>query len=478
MGNYLPNAWLALREALIVLIVAIFVTALIYGFGLRQAGSDLSQRLLVAADQSPLGFSPPRANVDHPPRSWVLVDVDLEPCAGAGTDCDLLAALKGERLARLLRRVRAARPRLVVVHVLVAGGVSGEPVDSALASEFNRPGPPILVAWSARPSMHEHGRGLIHVNETDQALLRPGAFRFAQFVPALIAGHPSARGLLPAICVQGPEGPPHVLPTLPYAGAAIAAAPARGLRRTDFPIVALGDPATEGSDPCAWLPDAPESADFARTERVFSAGSLRADTDSADSSYWPSAGQWLHFRSRRGNEEALPMRAMTDGVVVIGSASPDTSDTHWTGLGDMTGVEIVLNDLRQFSLTSPQPKPGFWKALLGKWPFFLAGLLAAFLIALVPVRRASEAPEASLRARAWTRLRAALASAARLTLMLALAAVLFVILFWLMPHHLGAPPDFVTPFIALAFEGLFEFGFRLVLALRLLLGLPTHGEPQ
>lgn len=461
----------AIREALVVFVVAFLVTASVYAIGLRGHGADLSQRLIVAASQSPLRFVPPRQDVAVAPRSWVLIDVVLDPCTRAGPRCDPAASLKGDRLAHLLRRVREAGPRLVIVDVLLASA-GGPGLSDALKREFNAPGPPILVAWDARKSMHERGLPLVFADRADEEIVDPQAFRYARFLPAFVSGRPQARNLLPFVCVQGSTGRARAVPTLPYGGALIASGRTKDVATLDRTDLLGSLEATAGAPQCEALP----AKSFATTKRIFSAGSLRAAGDESASNYWLSAGKWLHFRPRADGDAALPLRVINNGVVVIGSASLDAADTHWTALGDMTGAEIVLNDVRQYALTEPRPDPGYLPTLLGKWPLLLAGLVAAFIISVVwPLREAEASSETSLRPFS-DRLRAAVASAAKLILTLLLTAAFFVLILWQMPYHLGAPPDFVTPFFALGIEGLFEFAFRFILAIRLLLRLEVHGN--
>lgn len=461
----------ALREAFVTVVVAVLVTAFIYGVGLRQQGADLSQRLLVAND-SPLRFAPSRDGISRPPASWVFVDVDVQPCSPEVVPCDRSLRARQHMLARLLRAAREARPRVVAVDMVVGSGERASTLEPVLRDELNRAGPPVLLAWLPLPSMIEAQRRIVHLESADALPLQPTTFLSARFLPALISSRPTARELVPSACIQGPSGPPIVVPTLSYAAALIAAAPQGGFSLLDAVYGAeegVGTPPT-----CDWLPRSPESQQFAQTERVFSARSLREQRFASEANYWPPAGNWLHFRVGTSGEIALPSEVIEDGVVVIGSAAPDAFDTHWTALGEIKGGEILLNDIRQFTLTSAKPSPGTWGNLAAKWPFFIAGFIAAFIMSLIVFWRERPQGDSGIRA-AFGALGT---SVLHLLGMLILTAAAFAAILWLMPHQLGSPPDFVTPYVALGAEGLFELAFQAILTLRLVIGLPRHLEHQ
>jgi len=456
----------------VVAATAILVSACVYGLGYRQQGSDLSQMLLIAAGRSPLNFVPLEPSHGGSPRSWVFIDLRLQLCHAATLRCRNANALRQTRIAQVLRRIREAGPRLVVIDVLLAGGQADQSVLSPSMEEaLAQPGPPVLLAWDSLPSRHNPNRALVYLESADSELIRPGTHGSGRFLPAVISGGPVSRELTPAICLQG-EGLARVVPTLSYGAAMIALDRNAGLSRIDDYLTGRAlVPSDAPSNACRSLPDAPRSEAFRQTERVFSAGSPRWSPDGDDASRWLSADNWLVFRTNGSSQHALPLQEMADGVIVIGSSAEDAADTHWTSLGQMTGGEIVLNDIRQFVLSAPHPPPGTLGTLVSKLPFFVAGLIAAFIAWLLLPRRAGVASQTVLRG---VLMRFALVARAglRLGLLIGLTAVFFVLLLYLFPEHLGSPPDFITPFVALAAEGLFEIGFQLVLAMRTLLNVP------
>lgn len=447
--------------------IAVLVTFLVYLSGASHAGADWSQRLLLGIGQSPLSY------VHHterpPPPAWVLIDVELADCRG-GAECTG-SRFNRDALSRILSRVKSAQPRIVVLDVLTAGGMSGSPaVPPSLLPLLNGAGPPTLLAWAPKSSWHEPTTGAIYLSENDSALLADSAFGNARYLPAAIQGLPTARLLTPVICVEAAEGGVRPLPSLAYAAALVAAQPP-GPGSIDAALARPGSGAAVESGGCGSSQWSPDAADYARTERVFSAASLFRRNAPGEASYWTSAGQWLHFTVSQQPGAELPAPAvLKDAVVLIGSADPDAEDVHWTSAGSLSGGEIVLNDIRQYLLSDPAPRKGAVRRTLAEYPFFLAGLAAAVLGHLLLPYPASGARTGR---RGFFR-----HPAPRLALNFGLVFLITTLVFvgiLALGWHPASPPDFVTPFIALFAGAAVELLYHLISLCRKLLGLHSHG---
>lgn len=469
-----PRLKRALLEAALALVLAVPLTMIVYAIGGAQFGADVSQRIIAALQRSPLAIVEWREGGDD--RSFVLLDIDLQSCEGRRAPCTITDPLKGARLADVLRAVRAEGPELVIVDAFVAGSAAvrsgavdtkrmpgqqggAAALDPALRAELKRAGAPVLIAWTADRSRRDPEHRALRIDGEDLAVLRPGEFEQARFFPAFFVGGAISRRLTPSVCLIDGDGVFSVTPTLPYAAAlALRYGGTKALDR--FPMPASSDAGRKAA--CSAIPGDPLSRQFAASERVFSAGSIRPeDTRSADRI---RGVDWVHRKFAADRRGSLPR--LEGKVVLIGSADPDAGDLHSTALGQMSGSEIILNDTRQFLVAEPAPSGNVISRTKGKWPFFLAGAIAVLLAHFL-----FPAPLGSL---PWLR-----RSGRRLLHTIAppfFIAIAFGILLGLDRHLLHSPPDFVTPFLALLAETLFELLFGLNLKLRKLAGIESHGD--
>jgi len=457
------RAWRAFREGLVATVLAMAVTFLVYLSGLSYSGADLSQRILLGLGQSPLSYVHHSGTKE--PASWILLDIELAECRdpdGCGG-----SRFRPEVLVGLLQRVRAAGPRVIVLDVLTAGGLTDKrEVAAPLLAQLNTPGPPTLLAWAPKSSWYDGATGTVALSELDAILLGATGTNRARYLPAAIEGRPTARLLTPTICAQAADGAAHTIPTIGYAAALIASEPGTGyaaLNRVYQMVDPTGCSRGASSDLRQW----------ARTERVFSAGSLFERNAPGEARFWPTAGHWLHFTVAADPAADLPSAAaLKDAVVLVGSADPDSEDVHWTSTGDLAGSEIVLNDMRQYLSGTAAPQPPPWRKTLKEWPFFLAGFLAVILAHLfLPHHRALLA-DGKPRLLDYPAVRVPL----NFTIAIGLTFLFFIGVLIVMSGHLGSPPDFVTPFIALSAEAIVEVLYHFIALLRKLLHLDNHGQ--
>lgn len=465
----------AFREGLVALATAVCVTGLVYFAGGSRFGADMSQRIVAALERSPLSIVKWRAGADDP--RFILLDVELQSCEARPAPCTPTDPLKGARLAALLAKVREQQPRVVVVDSLVAGsaawrsgavptppGFAGRPsspavpFDPALRRELDRPGPPVLVAWTSDPSRQDPKHRALHVDAADAALLRPGAFAHARFLPAFISGDSTTRSLIPSVCVADEANRIMVLPTLAYGAALLLQSGDRTGALSRYPLP-VDSPGADLGRPCNSIPGDARSKGFAETERVYSAGSIRPEGD-ARSERLDRGVRWSHRKYALEHDEVLP--PMKGAVLLVGTADPDARDNHWTVLGRMSGSEIILNDVRQFYVAEPAPAPGWWAKMTDKWPFFLAGFLAWVLGELVALSILPNRPGWPMK---W------LKGPIRFLIPPLMTVLFFGLLLSLVPHLLHSPPDFVTPFVALLSETVFDLLRKLITWLRRILGL-------
>lgn len=468
----------SLREGLIALVVAVCVTGVVYAAGGGRFGADLSQQIIAALERSPLRTVEWRPKADDP--RFLLLDAELQSCAGQSAPCTPTDPLKGARLAALLERVRHQQPRLVVVDALVAGGAAwrsgavptppgaaGErptaataQVDPALRHELDRDGPPVLIAWTSDPSRQDSEHRALHVDRADSVLLRPGSFGHARFLPAFISGGPTSRYLVPSVCLTDETNDTLVTPTLAYGAALLLQRGGRIDGLSGYPLPARSRGA-DPSLPCDSLPGDSRSKGFADTERVFSAGSIRPEGE-ARSERRDRGVSWSHRKYDPAGGEVLP--PMQGAVVVIGTADPDARDNHWSVLGELSGSEIIMNDVRQFLVAEPAPASNWAEKMWDKWPFFLVGFLAWVAgellgLLVLPVKCGL--------------IIGLLRRPVRFLLPPLTTLIAFALLLSIVPHLLHSPPDFVTPFLALLSEAVVELLFKLIFWLRNALRLGT-----
>ncbi|MDB5423535.1 MAG: hypothetical protein JWQ29_951 [Phenylobacterium sp.] len=447
-------------EAVVGLVITLALAAIVYSSNLNQAGADLSQRLLLALSAPGGALGVARHDEDHalraPPQTWVFVDLGgafCNPGQGAQRCPPYRLRTDREALSRLLAKVLEQGPRVVVLDVLTDRAADGDVGDAALRKVLSQARRPVLLAWSPNEAPRAAGRPLL--NALDQQLLFPlgGADGFpnARYLPAMkhMSG-PAARQLGPDYDVAS-EGSISRAPGIAYAAALVARSP----DADPWALVRRFDTARQ-SDLCPIRP-ASGCEPWRRTDRVFSFPATKPDSDPVE----VLADRAPAFvRVTPGLEEPLPA-SLAGAVVVIGNSQSE-GDRSWSAVGDVSGAELILNDIRQFAAAPPEPAPPAAVHLLHEWPFFLAGAVAMFFgNAVVNLRWPHPPPRPpGTRPSLGHTLRLALQSASRLGLTALLSIALFLPVAIYGGGHFGRPPDFVTPFVGILLDSLFELLHR------------------
>lgn len=469
-------------KALIGVTVAILVSTAVFMFNGRYWGSDISQSVLVQFPGGGLGvpFDGDRDGAGAPgrrapPSHWAFVDIGPRFCADHGGSSPSLCPPQVARtdfdgVAQLIGWVASAQPRLIVVDIASVRseaergalenrlpGMTGSTAAILIAlpsenGEGSRSEPePVIIA--------EPGSGPL-VESPDQAPIR--------FLPALIrAAVPTSRLLLPEAQIAGEQSRSR-LPTLSFGAALVARA------RGNAPIRILDDyeriaSVAPGTTACAFPASARCRELYSDTERVFSfapvppadepGNGVEARRVSADGFLY------LYLPAPVPGHAAPPPGDLADSVVVIGDSREAAGDRHWTALGYVSGAEIHLNDIRQFSIAAPAPRTGFLGYLLQELPYLMIGWAVASLVhTFVGLRRIKRAhpEEPESQGLIW-----------RVIVLLVIALVTIPAFSIYVYFHIGhgEPPDFVTPYLALFCGGAIEAIFRVISWMELRFGL-------
>ncbi len=175
--------------------------------------------------------------------------------------------------------------------------------------------------------------------------------------------------------------------------------------------------------------------------------------------------RWIHRLYSATDSARFP--DVRDAIVLIGSANRSTNDLYWTDLGQVSGGEIILNDVRQMLVAEPGAASNVWKRLQDERIFFLcafpAVFFAAFLVPHHPRKKASRGLLGLFKICIWPFWHSGIK----------LIATVGVFALILRSHwaHFHLQPDFVTPFLALFAENVAELFVGLVNFFRRILRL-------
>lgn len=447
---------IALVNAGVSFLIAVFLTILLSLTPAHRFGSDLTQKiyLVLGVPGGALGAAgsdrDPSGNA--PVRKWVFVDLGGRFCKAPGTArCPPEAPWTDRKaLARIIAAVRASKPRVVILDVVSAPHDGGE--DEALKAALRVPGSPVILTWmpGKRPGV-AGGRVTLSVRR-DEFLCevpRCADLPTVRYLPALATRSGStARMLGSRYRLYDDYGNSWDSPGAGLGAAMVAASPADApwsridafARRGSAGPASLKDCVLADSERCLHA--------YAATERVFSFLPVRPG---ADLPAPPTDDGFLHLIP---DDPPARLTQLRDSVVVIGDSRREAGDRWWTAAGDTAGAEIILNDARQFLVAPPAGGRSLPAYLLAKLPFLLSGfaVLLAFNLALAWRRIARPRPP-TLR----PPLIAGMRALARLVVVAGVTALLFLIMIWWGDFRKpGMPPDIVTPFVGLIAESCFE----------------------
>lgn len=377
----------ALREAIVGLCFALLVAPLIFLASDRgHLTSDLSQRLhfLINARGGALGpgEKPKGLTGQRAPNSWFFLDLHggfCEPSVGVRRCPPAVAQTDHGALAKLIENVRAQRPRLLVVDVLLAQ--SADPKgDEALRAALRKEGAPVLLSWfPANGQVDADTLGA--ENETLLFDLDPAhAPSTVRYLPAVnTMDGATARYLAPNRRVALRDRALK-MPTISYGAALVLSAP----ERRPFALV---DSFSAVSGLTCGIHEREDCDDYARTQRIFSFPRRGPHEDAPYSGNHddPFFGR---IETVAQAQPGLDGPALLKGaVVVIGNSDYAAGDQRWTALGDVSGAELILNDIRQYLVNPPAPERGFWPqfflSMREEWAFYALGMFAIFLTELL-----------------------------------------------------------------------------------------------
>jgi hypothetical protein len=460
-------------KALIGVIVAIAVSSGVFVFDGRYWGSDLSQSVLVQFPGGGLGV-PSGAGEEGAgspgkrpaPTHWAFVDIGPRFCADHVAGLPALCPPRAPRtdpdaVAQLIGWVAAARPRLIVVDIT---SVQSEAERGAL--ERRLPAmtgsvTAILVTWPSQDgeAWRSGSEPVIIADRDSEALVEAPGRAPIRFLPALIrASVPTSRLLLPQASIAGGQNRSQI-PSLSFGAALVARA------RGNAPIRILDDyerlaAVASGPTPCGVLASIGCRELYSSTERVFSFAPVPpADEPGNDVEARRISANgflYLYLPAPLPGDASPPPQDLTDSVVVIGDSREAAGDRHWTALGYVSGAEIHLNDIRQFSISPPAPRTGFVGYMLQELPYLLIGLVIAGLVHVyVGLRRLKRAHPAEPEPQGLL---------ARMSVLLVIGLATIPAFSVYVYYHIGHGelPDFVTPYLALFCGGTIEAIFRVI----------------
>ncbi len=468
----------AMIEAIVGLFVAIVAMVVAYVTPLHVITSDLSQKalLVVAAAGGALGNPSTERHGRAAPANWFFIDLGPRFCGGesGGDSCPPnVVRTDREKLATLLSSVRSKSPRVVVLDVLTAPEPLAVKGDGALARVLEAPGAPVLLSWAPgsseiRPSLGPQSL-LVARGAGVGADPGPGA----KYFPALrrMSG-PTARWLTPAYDVFWPDqAVTRSMPGIAYAAALVAAAPAEAPWRDLDRFATPARPLPPSTHEVCELKTAPACLEaYHRTERVFSFAPV--SIAEVETSQPPISAHYLAL----ANDPASLTDRLADAVVVIGDSRATAGDRTWSAVGEVSGAELILNDIRQYLLAPPTPQAGIGHTLIEEVPFLVAGFAAIFISSALVLRFWPSSPEPI----GLSVLRNSARTSARLGMVFVLTAGFYTAILALGRTEFGRVPNFVAPFVGVLLETLFDLLHQATTALhdglRRLLGRP-HGSP-
>jgi hypothetical protein len=449
----------AVVEAVVGVLTAVAAGLVIYSSPLEQVGSDLSQRIAVTLPVSGGALGLPRGRVQPrgpEPHAWVFVNLGPRFCGGepGSSNCPpVVRRTDRAALASVVRSIRAKHPRVVVLDVITSNDPADAKGDQQLLDAIVEPGAPLLLAWTpTAESAIIYPSGLVHVTMKDGDVLRgtdpdsPSASY--RYLPALksIDG-PASRRLQPDYEVTH-SNETKIRPGIALTAALVAAS------RSGHPFEAIdhfNNGQAEGG-----MCRAPQLCAYRETERIFSFAPVRIDTIASP---LPLPGAPFIQLAPAAQSVALSDQ-LTDSVVVIGDPRQSAGDRSWSAVGDISGAELILNDIRQYFTAPPVPEPTSLLARLARErQFFAFGVVLLIVVALVwPFEFQPSRP-----------LRSAVSGSLRWMLTVAINIVGFVTIMRLRPAPYGSLPDFVTPLFVLSLEQFIELVFMWTSAVRVCL---------
>ena len=436
----------ALPNSLVATVISVLVTVLIYLAGIHVWGADASQAIVArVADAGALGTTPSARRAamlgSARPTRWALVDLGPRVCAPPPAGDISLCPPQTARtdlgaIVHVIKWIDASKPRLIVVDVMAVRSVAEANALDALLADVSAP---VLMALPNESESQLEGQLASVFASGDEAKLASRTGKVRYFYPLIQPDEPVSRILMPAVSMAGTEGG-LLAPTLSYAAATLL-----GL-----------DPKcrVNGSESSRCL------TDYAQTPRVFSF----ARVPSAGSATWDGSIRastnghlFLYVAAPRPGEGHAQVPELEKSVVIIGNTNTRLSarDYFWTAIGEVSGVEVQLNDIRQFTLAEPSPLPGLVGVLIADLPFLLIGFVAALLVRALSRRfpLAEDGSPFSRRLRRWRRTFGVMIA---ITL---LSVAAFAASQYLFPPR-GAAPDFFTPLISIMLGNVLEAAFQ------------------
>lgn len=457
LGDLARNA---LVDAIVGLFIALIAVTVVFMTPLRTVTSDLSQRLLLTAGLSggALGDVHGPASGPAPPSGWFFVDLGPRLCAaeGGGALCPPNAPRTDrDQLAKVIAAVRAQNPRLVILDVRTS---AEDETSGAFRQAILAPGSPVLLSWAPYTKVEPKGdgRSVLVTREGDAMALGPGASHVRYFPALKRMSGPAARLLTPDYQVVGPDGRSRRAPGIAYAAAAVAQAPhGRPWEELDPPSAVPGG--GHRSDCTARMSQSCLDA-FRATERVFSFPPVREAA-------LPISSAAVRFGHLTPGQDTQRLTAeLRDGVVIIGDSRSGAGDRTWTAVGEVSGAEIILNDVRQYLLAPPSPPAGFVAVLLQEAPILLAGAVSLFVVhalfgwAWPVVPGVGPAGTRTLARDAWR-------ASCRLAVVLLVTALAITPIILFGHSHPGSVLNFVAPYLAISLENAFELVHKVALFL-------------
>ncbi|HEY4941012.1 MAG TPA: CHASE2 domain-containing protein [Rhizomicrobium sp.] len=465
----------ALHEACVGLFIAIMISALIFISPLAYLGGQLSQKLLLVAAQpgGALGDARETGSPADRIRDWYFVDLGPNFCGGeSGKAGDppvarcppALQRTDRIALANLVASIRKAGPRVVVLDIATP------PIDNegnaALKTAIEGPGAPLLLSWAPQADEVAGSNESQIVAHPDRFICDPSEcakWTNARYLPALRAvTGPWTLKLDPSYIVELDTGEEYRRSGIALGAALVAASP-RGKPWSLLDRFGRAQSIARASEDCRLNTGETCLELYRKTDRVFSFAPVAPGRESDTDGYGNSRGVVFHHATPDAGPTYFWGMSLTNAVVVIGDSRQAAGDRTWSAVGQVSGAELILNDIRQYLLSPPSPPGGVLSYLTEELPFFAAGFFAIFIVHWLVARhfRASAPPRLSSIS---TLSRSLLRTSTTMLLVIAATSVSFAALLWVRPVEPGSLPDIVTPFFAIAFESIFEVMHRSTLA--------------
>jgi hypothetical protein len=460
-----------LIKASISVFIALVGALLFYLSDLRHWGADLSQSVYVQFAGGGLGSGRSAANrrggdALSATERWTLVDIGPRFCEqasdAAASICPPETARTDPRaVARLLRWVAAQRPRMIVVDIEAIRSVEELRYASGLLRTLGRARlPSILVAlpFEERGSADGKQPAILVDPRTSQMLAASFETPFRFHPTQIRAPAPVARTLLTQVRVLGDPSLGN-LDTLSFAAA-------RTVRGNGSDAAGHGASADarhrggEGSD-CNSLAAPRCRSLYELSERAFSFRPVTAADD-------PDARVEIDYQAAPGFQYAyVPAPApwmldrvpadgpVRDSIVLIGDTRYSAQDRPWTAIGDVSGAELQLNDVRQFWMARPAPDT-LASYMWGEMPLVASGFLVVLLVEALLAERRARRPKVEKTSfryplqRLWS------------LLFIGMGSTMVAMVFILAHRSEGRATDFVTPFLCLLVFTLLEFFISVV----------------